>query len=135
MRRTGSTAIAVMSIAAALAACSNGAETIHLTTTPSTGAANTTGSVTEWLGVLRTEPIASSLDDDTATVKAIVHGSIVASPVACFDGLPASIQPDVYLLGVVAPTKEELDQLLAKVEPTLGRSTIFEGRVRTMCLD
>jgi hypothetical protein len=89
------------------------------------------GSVTEWLGVLRAEAVVDTLDDDTAAVKAIVHGSIVVSPVACFDGLPSSFEPDVYLLGVVAPTRQELDRLLSQV----GRSTIFEGQVRTMCLD
>ena len=87
--------------------------------------------MTEWLGVLKTEKVVARLNDDTAAVRAIVHGSIVASPAACFDGLPASFEPDSYLLGVVAPTKEELDQLVART----GRSTIFEGQVRTMCLD
>ena len=68
---------------------------------------------------------------DTADVLAIVGGSIVVSPVACFEGLPADFHLDAYLLGVVAPTKDALDEVVA----TVGRTAIFEGQVRTMCLD
>jgi hypothetical protein len=99
---------------------------------PSTGSSVTgEGSVTTWLGVLRTDAEVDPLDADTAAVMAVVDGSIVVSPVACFDGLPASLEPDAYVLGVVAGSKELLDRLLDEV----GRPTIFEGQVRTMCLD
>lgn len=131
MRRAGATAFAIAATAVALAACSRSADTIDLTSPTATSGDGGSASVTEWLGVLRTEKVVARLNDDTAAVRAIVHGSIVASPAACFDGLPASFEPDSYLLGVVAPTKEELDQLVART----GRSTIFEGQVRTMCLD
>ena len=131
MREVGATAVAIATIVVALTACTKPADTIDLTSPTPTPVIGGPGSVTEWLGVLRTEAVVDTLDDDTAAVKAIVHGSIVVSPVACFDGLPASFEPDVYVLGVVAPTRQELDQLLSQV----GRSTIFEGQVRTMCLD
>lgn len=99
---------------------------------PSTGSSVTgEGSVTTWLGVLRTDADVDTLDADTAAVMAVVDGSIVVSPVACFDGLPASFEPDAYVLGVVAGSKELLDRLLDEV----GRPAIFEGQVRTMCLD
>ena len=130
MRLAGATAIAVMGVAVALAGCSKGGPgTIDLSVITSSPAV--AGAVTEWLAVLRTEADVAMLNDDTAAVKDIVDGSIVVSPAACFDGLPGSIDPSAYLLGVVAPTKEELDQLLAK----LDRPMIFEGRVKTMCLD
>jgi hypothetical protein len=131
MRRVGAAAVAIVSIAVALTACTKSADTLDLTSPTPTSVEGGPGSVTEWLGVLRTEAIVDSLDDDTAAVKAIVDGSIVVSPVACFDGLPASFEPDVYLLGVVAPTREDLERLLSHA----GRSTIFKGQVRTMCLD
>ena len=131
MREVGATAVAIATIVVALTACTKPADTIDLTSPTPTPVIGGPGSVTEWLGVLRTEAIVDSLDDDTAAVKAIVDGSIVVSPVACFDGLPASFEPDVYLLGVVAPTGEDLERLLSHA----GRSTIFKGQVRTMCLD
>lgn len=128
-------AIVVMLLAAVvLAACSrtsSSGRTIELGS-PDTGSpAAGTGSVTKWIGVLRTEADPNALDVDTAAVKDVVDGSIVVSPVACFDGLPAEYELDAYLLGVVAPTKRELDGLLT----TLDRTPIFEGQVRTMCLD
>jgi hypothetical protein len=131
MRRAGATAVAIASIAVALAACSRSADTIDLTSPSKTTREGGAESVTEWLGVLRIEKIVARLNDDTAAVRAIVDGAIVASPVACFDGLPVSFEPDSYLLGVIALTKEELDQLVERI----GLPTIFEGQVRTMCLD
>lgn len=131
MRGVGATAVAIASVVVALTACTKTADTIDLTSPTPTSVIGGPGSVTEWLGVLRAEAVVDNLDDDTAAVKAIVGGSIVVSPVACFDGLPASFEPDVYVLGVVAPTRQELDRLLSQV----GRSTIFEGQVHTMCLD
>jgi hypothetical protein len=71
------------------------------------------------------------MEGDTADVLAVVGGAIVVSPVACFEGLPAELAPDSYLLGVVAPTKDALDEILVEVD----RTVIFEGQVRTMCLD
>lgn len=124
----------VVVLVVALTACSkvgtgDGAVTLG---SPSTGSSATgEGSVTRWLGVLGTDADVDALDADTAAVIAVVDGSIVVSPVACFEGLPASFEPDAYVLGVVADSKELLDQLLDQ----LSRPIIFEGQVRTMCLD
>lgn len=90
-----------------------------------------TGSVTKWLGVVRAAADPNDLDADTTSVGGIVGGSIVVSPAACFEGLPARFPGDSYVLGVVAPTKEALDVLLA----ALGRPVLFEGQITTMCLD
>jgi hypothetical protein len=87
--------------------------------------------VEEWIAVFRTEADPHDMSDETADVLSIVGGSIVVSPVACFEGLPADFRLDAYLLGVVAPTKDALDEVVA----TVGRTAIFEGQVRTMCLD
>ena len=53
------------------------------------------------------------------------------SPVNCFDGLSVDDPGTTYVLGVVAPTREQLDALVGQVD----RPTVFVGRVRTMCLD
>ena len=85
----------------------------------------------KWIAVFRIEGDPRDMSEDTADVLSIVGGAIVVSPAACFEGLPADIALDSYLLGVVAPTMHALDQIVAEVE----RAVIFEGRVRTMCLD
>lgn len=89
------------------------------------------GVVTEWLAVFRTATDVQALDADTAAVKAIVGGAIVVSPVNCFEGLTVDDPGTTYVLGVVAPSKEQLDALVERV----GRTAVFVGRVRTMCLD
>jgi hypothetical protein len=121
-----------MSIVIALASCTkHGGSTIDLGSPGSTAASAGTGIVTKWLGVVRAAADPNDLDADTTAVGAIVGGSIVVSPAACFDGLPARFASDSYVLGVVAPTKEALDVLLT----TLGRPVLFEGQITTMCLD
>ena len=124
---------AVVSVTAAATACSStgGTGTLDLGVSTSPSPAAGTGSVQTWIAVFRTEADPHELSDDTADVLVIAGGAIVVSPVACFEGLPADFRLDSYLLGVVAPTKDALDELLAKV----ARAAIFEGQVRTMCLD
>jgi hypothetical protein len=131
--------VAVLVLAAMAPACSDdgGSRTLDLSgsgsdaPTTETGSGSGSGSVQEWIGVLRVEADPHDLSADTADVLAIVGGAIAVSPVACFEGLPADLPLDAYLLGVTASTKEELDGLLADVD----RTVLFEGQVRTMCLD
>ncbi len=132
MRVRSTSAFVVASIVVALASCANhGGATIDLGS-PSTGPPSAgTGSVTKWLGVVKAAADPNDLDADTTAVGAIIGKSIVVSPAACFDGLPARYAGDSYVLGVVAPTKEALDVLLTK----LGRPVLFEGQITTMCLD
>lgn len=130
--RPTSAFVAAVFILVALGSCTKqDGSTIDLgsprTGPPSTGM----GSVTKWLGVVRSAADPDDLDADTTAVRAIVGGSIVVSPGACFVGLPARFAGDSYVLGVVAPTKKALDGLLA----TLGRAVLFEGQITTMCLD
>jgi hypothetical protein len=127
-------AVACLLVLAAIAAgCSHGGRGGTLDLTASEGASPdaATGSVQEWIAVFRTEADPHDMRDDTAEVLAIAGGNIVVSPVACFEGLPGDLALDSYLLGVVAPTEDELDQVVARVD----RTVIFQGRVRTMCLD
>ncbi|MGZ8657654.1 MAG: hypothetical protein ACXWYT_11110 [Actinomycetota bacterium] len=113
--------------------CSNGGGhgTLDLGSSDSGSPDSGAGSVEKWIAVLRTEADPRDMGDDTADVLAIVGGAIVVSPVACFEGLPADFPLDSYVLGVIAPTKDALDEITAEVD----RTVIFEGQVRTMCLD
>jgi hypothetical protein len=124
---------AVLLVTAAATACSasGGARTLDLSASVSPSPDAGTGSVEKWIAVFRTEADPHDMSNDTADVLAIAGGFIVVSPVACFEGLPADFHLDAYLLGVVASTKGALDEVVASV----GRTAIFEGQVRTMCLD
>ena len=116
-----------------MSACSGASRdgTLDLGRSDSASPGGGTGSVETWIAVFRTEADPRDLSADTAQVLAIVGGAIAVSPVACFEGLPADLPLDSYLLGVVAPTKDALDEIVSEVD----RAVIFEGQVRTMCLD
>jgi hypothetical protein len=105
--------------------------TLELRATGSASPNAATGSVEKWIAIFRTEADPRDMSDDTAEVLTVVGGSIVVSPAACFEALPTDIPLDSYVLGVVAPTKDALDVIVAEVD----RTVIFEGQVRTMCLD
>jgi hypothetical protein len=132
-RRALYAAAALLLLSAVATGCSNDRRggTLDLTESDSPSPDAGTGSVQKWIAVLQTEADPHDMSDDTADVLAIAGGNIVVSPVACFEGLPADFHLDSYLLGVVAPTKDELDTVVANVD----RTVIFEGKVRTMCLD
>ncbi len=124
---------AVLLLTAATTGCSrsDADRTLDLGRSDGPSPSGATGSVQKWIAVFRTEGDPRDMREDTAEVLAIVGGSIVVSPAACFDGLPADLPLDAYVLGVVAPTEAGLDEIVAEVH----RTAIFEGQVRTMCLD
>ncbi|MEO8424874.1 MAG: hypothetical protein ABI595_13315 [Actinomycetota bacterium] len=132
-RRALPAVAAVLLLAATATGCSRtGSDrTLDLGASGSASPGATTGSVQKWIAVFRTEADPGDMSEDAADVLAIAGGSIVESPAACFEGLPADIPLDSYLLGVVAPTKDVLDGIVTEVD----RPVIFEGQVRTMCLD
>ncbi len=125
--------VAAVLLVAATTRCSDSGRsgTLDLSTSDGASADAGTGSVQKWIAVFRTEADPHDMSEDTADVLAIAGGAIVVSPVACFEGLPADLRLDSYLLGVVAPSKDALDEIVAEVD----RTAIFEGQVRTMCLD
>lgn len=126
-------AAAVVLVTAAATGCSGTGRsgTLDLSASDSASPDAGSGSVEKWIAVFRIEADPRDMSEDTAEVLVIVGGSIVVSPVACFEGLPAEIPLDSYLLGVVAPMKDALEEIVAEVD----RTVIFEGQVRTMCLD
>jgi hypothetical protein len=133
VRRRALAVAAVLVVTVAATACSNagGTRNLDLSASVSPSSDAGTGSVQEWIAVFRMEADPHDMSNETADVLSIVGGSIVVSPVACFEGLPTDFRLDAYLLGVVARTKDALDEVVARV----GRTAIFEGQVRTMCLD
>ena len=132
MKKHPTSAFVVVWIVVALASCTkHRGTTIDLGSSGNGPASVGTGSVTKWLGVVGAAADPNDLDADTTAVGAIVGGSIVVSPAACFEGLPNRFAGDSYVLGVVASTKEALDTLLT----TLDRPVLFEGQITTMCLD
>jgi len=84
-----------------------------------------------WLVVFRTANDPFDLNADTQTLLARVGGAIRVSPVLCFDGLPAAMAPTDYLMGVAAPTKGELQRLIARS----GFRALFEVKVTELCID
>jgi hypothetical protein len=72
-----------------------------------------------------------ALNADTQLLLSRVDGATVVTPASCFEGLPAGLEPSDYIMGVVAGTKAELDQLVA----TSGFDALFEVRVRVLCVD
>jgi hypothetical protein len=132
-RRTRVVVAAILVLAPMATACSNSGSdgTLDLSASDSVSPDPGTGSVQEWIAVFRTEADPHNMSEDTADVLAIVGGSIVVSPAACFEDLPTDIPLDSYVLGVVATTKDALDEIVVQVD----RTVIFEGQVRTMCLD
>jgi hypothetical protein len=60
-----------------------------------------------------------------------VDGAIVVTPTGCFQGLPDGPGPSDFILGVVAPTRAELERLVARS----GFTSVFEANVRVLCID
>lgn len=60
-----------------------------------------------------------------------VDGATVVSPAMCFKGLPVGPAPSDYIMGVVAGTHADLEQII----PKTGFEPLFEVRVRVLCVD
>ena len=130
-KRRGATALALM-----LAACGGRGQAPPSATAPvPTIAPSTTPTgvigARVWLAVFRTANDPFDLNADTRTLLARVDGAIRVSPVLCFDGLPAAMAPTDYLMGVAAPTKGELQRLIARS----GFRALLEVRVTELCID
>ncbi len=90
-----------------------------------------TSSPGSWLAALRVERDPDALDADTSELSDVLGGSLVVSPVSCFRGLPPDVDPSAYVLGVVAPDRAELDDLVRLTH----REPLFEAEVDVLCTD
>ena len=88
-------------------------------------------STTTWLAALRVESEPDALDEDTQALTDVLGGSLVVSPAACLRGLPAEVEGSAYVLGVVAPDRAKLDDLVARTD----RDPIFRLEVEILCSD
>jgi hypothetical protein len=91
----------------------------------------TGGPQTVWLAGLAVADEPSELTALTEEVMAAVDGAIVVSPTPCFDGVPQRFRGSSYILGVIAPTVQELEVLVAKT----NRDPLFTALVGDLCVD
>jgi hypothetical protein len=75
----------------------------------------------EWVAVYAIEPSDSPARDQLIEAAALQG---FESPAACWDGIPRrlGVSPDAYLLGVVAPSEDELSDLVERLpgDPVLS---------------
>jgi hypothetical protein len=86
-----------------------------------------------WLAAFRVEADSNALNADTDAIVEAAGPAIFAGPAACFVGFPSEHlpAPDAYVLGVVAPTRAEVEAAVDRV----GRDPLFVVRVTAMCVD
>ncbi len=86
-----------------------------------------------WLAGLRVEADSEDLNADTQKILEAAGTAIFTGPVSCFDSVPAEFvpAPDAYVLGLVAPSREELEVAVDRV----GREPIFVVQVTNTCVD
>lgn len=86
-----------------------------------------------WLAAFRVEADSNALNADTQAIMDLAGPAIFAGPIACFEGFPPEFvpSPDAYVLGVIAPTRAEVDQVVERV----GLTPIFVERLPNVCVD
>ncbi len=137
-RRIPAFAVALTSVVLGATVCSSGGSSNTVPpdepTAVSSPTAVTTGSAAldpVWLAVFDTAADPNELDAATGELLPLVGGAIVVSPASCFQGLPGDVRSADYVIGVVAGTLAELDDVVAAAE----RTPTFTGEVGQLCLD
>jgi hypothetical protein len=124
------TALAIVCLSVALTACAKTAPPAS----PGPSSASVSGApatTTGWLAALRVEPEPDALDEDTKTLTGELGGALVVSPASCLGGLPAEVGASTYVLGVIAPDRATLDELLARTD----LEPLFRVEVQVLCTD
>jgi hypothetical protein len=116
----------VLCLSVSLAACAGERSPAVSSVTAASASATTT-----WLAVLRVERDPDALDADTQALTDVLGGSLVVSPASCLRGLPHGVDPSSYVLGVVAPDRVELDDLVARTE----YDPVVRVEVEVLCTD
>jgi hypothetical protein len=94
-------------------------------------ASSPTTATTTWLAALRVARDPDALDADTQALTDVLGGSLVVSPASCLRGLPPDVDASSYILGVVAPDRTELDELVGRTD----RDPVFRVEVEVLCSD
>jgi hypothetical protein len=126
----------VAGLALALALLGGCGETGGIDPEPVAGAGETlppSGPAPAWLAAFRVESDSNALNADTEAIMEAAGPAIFAGPVACFGGFPSEHvpAPDAYVLGVVAPTRAEVEAAVERV----GRDPLFVVQVTARCVD
>ncbi len=98
---------------------------------PSVAATGSPLGTAVWLAGLKRASDPNSLDGMYARLQPVLDAALEVSPGTCFSGIPAPFDGPAYLVVVVAGSKAELDQLVAKA----GEHPLFESKATVMCLD
>ena len=125
-----------LSIVSAFTACGAGGGGAGATSSPpsSVPPGQATGSplgAHVWLAGLAQAADPNALDAQYARLEPVLGPTLNTSPGTCYSGTPAPFDGPKYLLVIIAGSKAELDQLVAKA----GEPTLFESKATQMCLD
>jgi hypothetical protein len=124
------TALAAVCLTAAMSACA-GAPAAPASSRSASSISGGPAATTGWLAVLRVDPEPDALDDDTAALTDVLGTALVVSPAACLRGLPVDVVTSTYVLGVMAPDRATLDELLARTD----LDPLFRVEVQIVCTD
>lgn len=120
-------AAVTLCLSAMLVACAGVSAAPDSSVPASSGPAATTS----WLAALRVESDPDALDEDTRALTDVLGGSLVVSPASCLRGLPSDVDAASYVLGVVAPDRTKLDELVGLTD----REPLFRAEVEVLCTD
>jgi hypothetical protein len=125
------TALAIACLSVALTACARETAPPASSRPSSASTSGAPATTTGWLAALRVESEPDALDEDTTKLTGELGGALVVSPASCLGGLPADVGASTYVLGVIAPDRATLDELLARtvLEP------LFRVEVQVLCTD
>ena len=123
--------LAIASLSVALTACAGETGPPASSGPSSTSTFGAPATTSSWLAALRVEPEPDALDEDTKALTGVLGGALVVSPASCLGGLPPDVGASTYVLGVIAPDRATLDELLARtvLEP------LFRVEVQVLCTD
>jgi hypothetical protein len=127
----GATALAIACLSVALTGCAGETAPPASPGPSSTSVSGAPATTIGWLAALRVEPEPDALDEDTKTLTGELGGALVVSPASCLGGLPAEVGASTYVLGVIAPDRATLDELLARTD----LEPLFRVEVQVLCTD
>jgi hypothetical protein len=94
--------------------------------------------LTEWVGVLRTDPDLAGLDPETDALMEVAPRNLIVGPVGCHRRLAEAIGVDAetFFAGVVAPSRPAFERALtrATAHPDLPDAPVTTGEFEVVCL-
>lgn len=84
-----------------------------------------------WLAGLAQAADPNAFHAQYARLEPVLGPTLNYGPGTCYTGTPAPFDGPKYLLVIIAGSKAELDQLVAKA----GEPILFESKATQMCVD